>query len=91
MKVTILGTGIYSLAIALKIKKDIEIVMWTEDKNKVTELETTKKIDSIIKNINISNNIRLTNDYKDALSNSEYIIIGTSNKFVNDVCNNALP
>ncbi|MBR1413842.1 MAG: hypothetical protein IJ574_04160 [Bacilli bacterium] len=91
MKITFLGTGIYSLAIAMKIKSNIEVVMWSEDKNKPDELNNTKKLESIIKDVVIPNNISVTNDYQKALKDTNYIIIGTGNKYVENVCNNALP
>ena len=64
MKITIIGTGAYSLGIALMLSKreNNTITLWTEDQNKMIEFSATHQIKSIFKDIVFPNNISIT-DY----------------------------
>ena len=49
MKISVIGLGVYSLAISKMLaKKDNEIWIWTEDNKKCEEFKETKKVSSII-------------------------------------------
>ncbi len=93
MKITIIGTGAYSLGIALMLSKknNNEIVLWTENENNVIEFNKTHKLEKIFNDIIFPNNIKITNDYKEALINSKLIFLITSAKYIIDVCNNIKP
>ena len=62
MKITIIGTGAYSVGIALKLanKKNNEIILWTENKENVTEFKKTKKLSKIFPNLTYPENIDIT-------------------------------
>lgn len=51
MKISVIGTGAYGLAIALSLAKNgNEIMMWTENVNKELEFRETGKLASILPN-----------------------------------------
>ena len=91
MKITIIGTGVYSMAIAMKLaKKDNDIYMWTES----IDIENEYKKNHTIKSITdkrIPSNIHISSSYEDVLYNTDLIFIITSAKYVRSVCNNILP
>ena len=91
MKISVIGTGAYGLAIALELaKKKNKIVMWTENKKTAEEFKNTKKIASII-DIDMPSNITVTTDMKKALENTELIYMVTASKYVDSVCTTMLP
>ena len=93
MKITIIGTGAYSIGIALMLSKNENnnIIMWSENKDYVKEFKETRKIKNIFENLILPNNIDITNDYKEALENSSLIFLITSAKYILNVCESILP
>lgn len=88
MQVTIIGVGAYSVGIALMLaKNNHKITMWTENKDLVDKFNSTHKLETIFKDVEIPSNITLTNSYEEALQNSELIFLITSAKYVVSVCN----
>ncbi len=87
MKISIIGTGIYSIALALNINSQYKITMWTENQELVNNYLENHNLEPIT-NAKIPNNIKVTNDLKKALKDTELIIIGTSAKYVREVCLN---
>ncbi len=86
MKISVIGTGIYSLAIALELaKKKNKIVMWTENSNIEKEFKETKKLVSI-KDTVIPNSISVTTDMQKALNDTSLIYIVTASRYVDSVC-----
>ena len=86
MKISVIGTGIYGLAIANSLaKKDNKIVMWTEKEKIAKEFKETKKIASII-DVAIPKNITVSTDMSAVLANSDLIYMVTASKYVNSVC-----
>lgn len=90
MKITIIGTGAYSLGIAkmLAKNKQNEIVLWSESKENVIEFNQKHKIEHIFKDIIFPDNIKLTDSYEEALKDTSLIFIITSVKYFLDVCDN---
>ena len=70
MNITIIGTGAYSMSMAKRLAKNSNnnIILWTEDPKKVKEFNDTKKIKSIFKDEVFDSKIKITNDYKEALT-----------------------
>ena len=68
MKISVIGLGIYSLAIskALAKNKNNKIVIWTENPKKLEEFKETKKLISIV-DTDIPKNISVTTSIKDAV------------------------
>ena len=91
MKISVIGTGIYGLAIALELaKKKNKITMWTENPKIEEEFKNTKKLASII-DIDIPRNITVTTNMEKTLENTELIYIVTASKYVDSVCNTMHP
>lgn len=93
MKITIIGTGAYSVGIALMLakKRENEILMWTENANILDEFNKTHKLTSIFPELIIPSNISLTTSYEEALSNTGLIFLITSAKYILNVCKNMQP
>ena len=91
MKISVIGTGAYGIAIALELaKKKNKIVMWTENAQIATEFEQTHKLSSIF-DTNIPKNISVMADMKKVLKDTELIYIVTASKYVDSVCNKMAP
>lgn len=88
-----IGTGAYSIAIAMQLakKENNEIVLWSENKELVKEANKYKTVKSIFKDLVLPNNIRITNSYEDALDKSKLIFLITSAKYIQNVCKEILP
>lgn len=90
MKITILGTGNYSLALALMIAKNKNniITMWSENKDYVKEFNETHRLNKIFQDIVFPSSISITNSYKEVLENTDAILIVCAARYVDDVCVN---
>lgn len=93
MKIGIIGTGVYSVSIALTLasNKDNEIVMWSENEKLVAEHNKTKKLDAIFKDKTIPKNIILTNSYEETLDSSDVVFLMTSVDYLESVCKTIRP
>lgn len=87
MKISIIGTGIYSIALALSLKSTIEIKMWSENQELVNHFEKKHNLKPLTDEF-IPNNINIYNDMKTALEDTDLIILGTSAKYIRSVCQN---
>ena len=76
MKVTILGTGAYGLALSLMFNKNKnDILMWTKFEEEKELLEKKRKNDKLLPNIKIPENIKFTTDIKLAIEHAKLIVI----------------
>jgi len=92
MKITVLGTGAYGVALALMLAKNNNtITMWSEKKEVVKEFNSTGKLDSILKNVEIPKTINVTNSYEEAMVDTEMVFIVCAAKYVASVCNSVKP
>lgn len=93
MKITIIGTGAYSIGIALMLsqKKDNNIILWTENDELYEKFLKSHKVESIFPDLDISENISITNSYKEAMENTDLIFLITSAKYIVNVCKNIKP
>lgn len=93
MKITIIGTGAYSIGIALSLAKNTNntIMLWSENKDYVKEFNETRKIKEIFTTVTFSSNISITNSYEEALKDTSLIFLITSAKYILPVCKNILP
>lgn len=88
MKIGIIGTGIYSIAIALNASRNNHsIVMWSENEAMVKKMTKSNNFKPIVDK-EIPKNITITNDILEATKDAHLIIIGTSAKYVRSVCEN---
>lgn len=86
MKISIIGTGIYSIALALTISDNShQITMWSEQEKYVKVFNKTHNFKPII-NKKAPNNITITSNIQESLNNTDFILIATSAKYVREVC-----
>lgn len=91
MKISVIGTGAYSLAIALELaKKKNKIIMWTENENIAREFKETHKLVSIFDTV-IPKNITVTADMEKVLENTNLIYMVTASRYVDSVCTKMEP
>lgn len=87
MKIGILGTGAYglALAIALNKNKNNEIIMWTKLEHEKEEIETKHEYHKVLPGIHIPENIKITTNLEELASNSELIIYAIPAVFVDSI------
>ena len=69
MKISMLGTGAYSLALSLMLakKKENNITLWTENQNVCDTFKRTKRLDTIFPDRVFQDNVGITTSYEEAL------------------------
>ena len=86
MKVTILGTGAYGLALSgILAENKNEVVMWTrfeEEKNKLLKTKKSSKLEGFT----LDSSIDIKTNLEEAVSGSELIVIAIPTAFITDVC-----
>ena len=86
MKVAVLGTGAYGLAIAHCLaKNNLDVHMWTENEEKYKEWEKTKNLKSVMQNYDMDNNITVHTELKKVLDNAEAIFFTCASRYVHSV------
>ena len=86
MKVGIIGTGAYGLALANTISSNNhDIIMWTKFVEEKEMLENKRMHEKVLPNIKIPESIKFTCDIKEAVINSELIILAVPATFIDDV------
>lgn len=87
MKIGIIGTGAYGLALALIANENNnEVTMYTKFESEKNELETTRCNNKALPNILLPNDIIFTNSMFDATNEKDLIIIAIPAEFVNNIC-----
>lgn len=83
MKISVIGLGIYSLAISKSLakKEENKIMVWTENNEKAEEFKKTKKIKSVY-DTKIPNNIKVSTSLEEVLKDTDLIYIITASKYV---------
>lgn len=86
MKIAVIGTGVYGLAIASALsKKNKNIIMWTESEERYQDYLKKGYIDGIIPDYPTPKNIKLTNDYEKAVANAEIVFITSTAAYVGSI------
>ena len=92
MKISLIGTGAYGVAMALMANKNNkDIIMWTENKTKIEEYEKLGYIKGVIPGIDCPPNIKLTSSYEEACKDRDIIFIMSTAHFVGSICDNIKP
>ncbi|MBO4601307.1 MAG: NAD(P)H-dependent glycerol-3-phosphate dehydrogenase [Bacilli bacterium] len=93
MKIAMLGTGAYSLALSLMLskKKENNIMLWTENQKVHDEFKRTKRLDTIFPDRVFPENIDITTSYEETIQDAELIFIACAAKFVDLVCGSIKP
>ncbi len=87
MKVAIIGTGAYGLALALTIVENKhQVMMWTKFEQEKRIIEENHQYEKVLPNIKIPRNIQITLDMKECIDQAELIMIAVPAGFVNDIC-----
>lgn len=75
MKITILGTGAYGLALATMANmNNNKIIMWTKSDSELEELRSHHTNNRVLPDYVMANDIEYTNDLKNAVQDAELII-----------------
>ena len=86
MKITILGTGAYGLALSLMFNKNVnDIVLWTKFEDEKNDIERNRGNKKVLPNIRIPDNIRITTDFDFAINDADLIVIAVPAAFVEDM------
>lgn len=86
MKVTILGTGAYGLALSsILVENKNEVTLWTTFEEEKKELLETKKSSKLSEYI-LNENINITTNLEEAILGSKLIVIAIPTAFVSQVC-----
>ena len=74
MKICILGTGAFAIALCKVLEQDNEVAMWTKFENEKQDLLTSRENTKFFPGVKISENVQITTDIKEAVNNKEIII-----------------
>ncbi len=86
MKIAILGTGAYGIALALMFNKNVNnIVMWTKFNEEKEYLENNRGNPKALPNVFIPDNIKITTDFDMAINNAKLIVIAVPSAYVHDM------
>jgi len=90
MKITVFGAGAYGISIACQLakKESNNIMLWTENKKLFDEFNKSHQFKSKFPSLEVPNNIKITENYEDAMKDTNLIFIITSAKYVNNICDN---
>ncbi|MDD6223820.1 MAG: NAD(P)H-dependent glycerol-3-phosphate dehydrogenase [bacterium] len=86
MRITILGTGAYGLALAIALNHHNEITMWTKLEQEKKEIETTHKYERVLPNTIIPKEIKITTSLEEALKDNDLIICAIPIAFIDNIC-----
>ena len=88
MKISVIGTGIYGIALSLDMASNgHQVILWTENEELAKHFQEKHDLKSITDAI-IPDAIKVTSDLKEALENVDFIVLATSAKYVRTTCNN---
>ena len=91
MKIGILGTGVFGIALSSILHKNgNDITMWTKFEDELNDLKNNR-IRNNLNNYIISDDIKFTNDIKEVCVNKDIIYIAVPVDYVTDTCNKAIP
>lgn len=85
MKISILGTGVYGIALAKTLNNNNNnIKIWTRFKEEASEL-SQKRVCKNMSDIIIDNDIEISSDLNYVVTDANLLIIAIPSKFLNDV------
>ncbi len=86
LKVTILGTGAYAVALSLMFdKNDCDITFWTKIEKEAQMLERERENSIVLPGVEIPKNSVITMSMKEAVTNADLIVIAVPAKYVDSV------
>ncbi len=88
MKISVIGTGIYGVALSLDMASNgHDITMWTESE-KLAKHFLEKHDLKPITDAFIPDTIKVTSNLKEALENTDFVVFVTAAKYVRETCQN---
>lgn len=93
MNITIIGTGVYGIAMALCLSqnKKLNIKMWTESDASFKHLEESRDSFNELGGVKVPKEITFTTSFEEALDGTNLVFIMTAAKFVSNVCKSMKP
>ena len=93
MNITIIGCGVYGLAMAnsLSMNKKNKITMWTESEESLAKLEETRNEYPLLDGLHLPDGIKFTASYEEALKDADIVYIMSAARYVGSVCQEMLP
>lgn len=93
MKIAIIGTGVYGIAMAtaLSQNKKNKITMWAESEEAVKKTIEMRDSYTPLNGLKIPESIKFTASYEEALKDAELVFIMCAAKFVGSVCKGMMP
>lgn len=89
MKIAILGSGGWGLALACTLSRlGHEVTVWSAFKDELDSIRRTGELRAKLPGVQIPKTVRLTEDIC-CCENKDIIVVGIPTKFVRDVCNQA--
>lgn len=86
MKISIIGTGIYGIALGIcAADNNHDIMMWSENKELVDNFQKNHSLEPIT-DVDVPTNINVTTDLNKCLEAADLIILATSAKYVRSMC-----
>jgi glycerol-3-phosphate dehydrogenase (NAD(P)+) len=86
MKVTILGSGAYGIALSLMFNKNnCDITIWERFEDKAKDIIKHRENKQVLPGVKIPDNIKITTDLEDSIVGSELIVIAIPAGFVDEV------
>jgi len=86
MKIAILGTGAYGIALALMFNENTKnITMWTRYEKEKNEILQTRQNNKVLKDVTIPENINITSDMKEAVEKANIIVIAVPAGAIDEV------
>lgn len=92
MKIALIGSGVYSVAMASQLaKKNNSIIMWSESDKLYEKYLRDNCIKDIIEGISLPDNVKMTRSYEEACKSADVIFIMSTAAFVESICENIKP
>ena len=86
-KVCVLGAGSWGTALAMVLSENSEeVILWTRNEKQKDEINLDRKNEKYLKGVEIPSNIKATTDIKDAIENSEIIVLGVPSQAIRSIC-----
>lgn len=86
MKITILGSGAYGLALALAFyRNNNQVTVWTKIEKEKEEILSTRKYEKVLPGVTIPNEIDITTDLS-CCRNSDLIVLAIPINFLRSTC-----
>ncbi len=93
MKIAIIGTGVYGIAMAIHLQKNNknQIMMWSESSASLQHIEGTRSSYAELEGLCIPQNISFSNSYQEVLEGAQIVFIMCAAKYVSSVAKEMKP